>query len=835
MAANCLKSSVRSLPRNEAEEQLFARCKSALAGAGEANVGVRAICAAMLSWHTFELESLPRLTTFDPELRRAWLSYLLETPPAFLRPGDGDRFARYLQQVCDLLHDYLRSVAGPVDDVAAAFCGSPVFMQSYFNELNLRELMRSRAAIVEELLRRGGARLDELRVTRAAPKRPRIGFIAWTVSDGTETAALAAHMERLDRRRFDVRLYSIGLPGGKLGAVCRASAENYIPLPDQVPAAVAWLRRENLDIAVFCTNLTAIPHVLTLIAAHRVAPVQVTTGASPVTTGLRNMDVMISGVPNEGGDAQAHYTEQVVLLPEAINCYAFDHMLEGLTPPDPISRAAHGIPADATLFFSAANFYKIQPELSDLWFRILMQVPDSYLMLMPFNPNWSNDYPVLSFNERLRAQAAAVGLDMKRIRLHPPVPTVVHLHRVIEMADVYLDAFPFSGACSIYDVLVAGVPAVARAGQVCRSRHSTAILHEAGLGDWVAPDTETYVARAVELGRDRKKRQAERDRVAEVRRAGLKVADTAPFAGMLMTMFDGLVADWNRRSERLHALAPATIAVRIADLSREVAPWIGSFADCDLVDRVVLPYLRHGGSRRLLDVGACLGSISRPFLEEGWQVVMFEPDERCQQVLSSLAEGYPGQVRVEKAAVTCAGQEKVAFHVASAPGLSGLSRSPHAEDLTVMQVSAVRLRSYIARHGLFDVDFVKIDAEGHDFEILQDIDFGMIAPRLVMVEFGEQFAGQDRGSIAAVLERMRDRGYRACVVCARALGDFSRHEWRTGLLAIGVDAVPEVPGDMPLFGNMLFFRSDDGDFLPSVLAWLEQSKDWSGRGLVALS
>ena len=54
-----------------------------------------------------------------------------------------------------------------------------------------------------------------------------------------------------------------------------------------------------------------------------------------------------------------------MLMPGAINCYAFGHMFGDRPKPDPLSRFAHGIPEQAVLFFSAANFYKIQPELSE--------------------------------------------------------------------------------------------------------------------------------------------------------------------------------------------------------------------------------------------------------------------------------------------------------------------------------------------------------------------------------------------------------------------------------------------------------------------------------------
>jgi FkbM family methyltransferase len=708
-------------------------------------------------------------------------------------------------------------------------------MQSYFNELNLRGLMRARGAIIEDLVTRSGAVLDQLRVAAPCADRPRIGFISLALGEGTETTALAAHMERLDRNRFDVRLYSLRAPAGRVGALCRAAAEAYVQLPADFTAAVTRLRAENLDMAVFCSNLTAGNHVLTQIAAHRVARIQTTTIASPVTTGLRNMDVMLSGALNETVESPDHYTEHLVLLPGALNCYPFNYMLEGLESPGPVARSAHGIPDDAVVFLSTANFYKIVPELSEQWFRILAELPGSYLMLMPFNPNWSDSYPIVSFNERLRAQAAAAGVRTDRLRLHAPVPTIAHLHRVMQIADVYLDAFPFSGACSLYDALHVGLPIVARGGAVCRSRHSTAILEEAGLGDWAVFDAASYVERAVELGRDAARRATERARVQRARDAGLALIDTAGFAAKLMPVLDSLLSDWDARVEALRALPPPALAQRVTALVPEAAAERRAFTDRDLVVEVVLPYLRAGGSRRLLDVGACVGAMSSPFLAEGWQTVMFEPDPRCHPTLAALAEKHPGQVRIETAAVTGDRDGSVLFHIAGTPGLSGMSRSPFAADLATRDVPARAIAPYIARNGLFDVDFVKIDAEGHDFAILDGLDFRRIAPRLIMVEFGDQFPGQDRAALETVLERMKGRGYRACVICLRALGDMARQQWGTGLLAIGIDSVPALPDGAPLFGNILFFRADDADFVPSLCDWLEQAGDRKRRGLPPLS
>jgi hypothetical protein len=148
-----------------------------------------------------------------------------------------------------------------------------------------------------------------------------------------------------------------------------------------------------------------------------------------------------------------------------------------------------------------------------------------------------------------------------------------------------------------------------------------------------------------------------------------------------------------------------------------------------------------------------------------------------------------------------------------------------------VDVRSVAFARYIAAKGLFDVDFIKIDAEGHGFAILNGIDFKAVTPRLVMVSFAEEFADQGRASNDRLLQDMRIKGFRACVVCLGVVTPFQRHDWPKRLVAIGVDAVPSLPAGFSLFGNVLFFRDEDHDFLPSLCDWLEQPRDWEQRGL----
>jgi hypothetical protein len=148
--------------------------------------------------------------------------------------------------------------------------------------------------------------------------------------------------------------------------------------------------------------------------------------------------------------------------------------------------------------------------------------------------------------------------------------------------------------------------------------------------------------------------------------------------------------------------------------------------------------------------------------------------------------------------------------------------------VATIDVPTIDLSPYMAANGWCDVDFIKIDVEGHDFTVLRALDFASIAPRLIMVEFGDQFPGQDRNALDGLLRHMREAGYCACVVCLHALGRFELHQWQTRLSAIGVDSVPALPAGARLFGNIVFFREDESDLLPSVLDWLEHARKWQG-------
>src|SRR5262249_10518768 len=187
--------------------------------------------------------------SFPAAAQPAWIVLMLERPPMFMNKGDADRYAAYLGLLCARVIEYLRQGGAHSREMAALFMGGGAFIQNIFNELNLRETMRARAEIIELILERSGATVDQLRVLRPIRSRPRIGFVAVAAADNAESAFLSAHMDRLDRQKYEIRLYTFHEPTGRLGTLCRSAAETYVRLPANLAQAVTRLRLDDLDMA----------------------------------------------------------------------------------------------------------------------------------------------------------------------------------------------------------------------------------------------------------------------------------------------------------------------------------------------------------------------------------------------------------------------------------------------------------------------------------------------------------------------------------------------------------------------------------------------------------
>jgi predicted O-linked N-acetylglucosamine transferase (SPINDLY family) len=168
---------------------------------------------------------------------------------------------------------------------------------------------------------------------------------------------------------------------------------------------------------------------------------------------------------------------------------------------------------------TGANFFKIGPDLIDVWARILENAPRAHLLMYPFNPNWTTHYPFKEgFMRFVQERFAVRGVGVDRLHVLEAQTSRAPILGVLSVADLYLDSFPYSGAVSLLDPLSVGCPPVVREGQMARCRQSAGLLRDLGLDVLVTRTTEHYATLATRLLQDDSLRREMREAVADVAR-----------------------------------------------------------------------------------------------------------------------------------------------------------------------------------------------------------------------------------------------------------------------------------------------------------------------------
>lgn len=461
------------------------------------------LLAATLFLYPHELPHCYELTAVPHWLADDYVFYMFSIPKMFREVGEAaayfDFSARWTTYMRDMVAANIHTELGR--NVGALFTKSAIFIPLYFNTANLRDIYSKRATVMQSTLSALNSPLDHVFGPRPDRQRLRLGILAAHFTPQTETYATLPVYRHLDRSKFEVILFSLQQINHPLERYCAQYADRFVALPAQLGAQVQTVRAADLDLIFVGTNTTAGGSDLTLLALHRLARVQVAGVCSCTTTGMRNFDFYLSGRLSEPPDAQAHYTERLMMVDGPAHCYDFSGEASS-SPTQTVTRADLGIPNDAVVFISGANFYKILPELDDIWMRILSAVPQSRLVLYPFNPNWSGSYPVPTFMERLSAVAARHHVDPGRLVVFNATPNRADIYERLKLGDIYLDSFPFSGATSLLDPFKMELPTVVMDGTSFRTLVAPALLRTMELDELIAGDSEAYVALAVKLAGD---------------------------------------------------------------------------------------------------------------------------------------------------------------------------------------------------------------------------------------------------------------------------------------------------------------------------------------------
>ncbi len=378
------------------------------------------------------------------------------------------------------------------------------------------------------------------RAIAAAGTRLRIGYLSGDFSQHATSLLLAGVIEAHDRGRFEIFAYDYSPDDGSpTRARILAAFDHVVRLPDteSPSASAARIAADEIDILIDLKGYTE--RSRTEIMALRPAPVQVNFLGYVATQAAEWIDFVIADHTILPAGQQENWSEQFIGLPGS----AWPSDRTRPTPEPDTDRAAHGLPAQGTVFACFNNPFKITPETFAAWMRILHATPGSVLWLFEGNPYVAPN---------LRAAASAAGIDPARLVFARPATLDAHLARHA-CADLFLDTWPFGAHTTGVDALWAGLPVLTCPGQSAASRAGASLLHAVGLPALIATSPDDYVDHAVSLAGDP-------GRLATLRAQLIAARDTAP-------LFDA--------TEFARGLEDAFLAM--ADPARQGAPTAKSF------------------------------------------------------------------------------------------------------------------------------------------------------------------------------------------------------------------------------------------------------------------
>lgn len=338
---------------------------------------------------------------------------------------------------------------------------------------------------------------DEAKGSRASSKL-RIGYVSSDLREHAVGFAMTDVMETHDREHFEIYAYYCGIARtDSTQARIKKAVDRWTDINGMSDEQAAMqIARDGVDILIDLNGYTK--DARTKVFAHRPAPIAVNWFGFPGTMGSPYHHYVIADSEIIPADSERYYSEKVLRLP----CYQPNDRKRVVADKRPTRKDAR-LPENAFVYCSLNGTQKLTSHTFEKWMTILSQVPDSVLWLLTATEET---------NERLRQAAARRGVAPERLVFAEKMLNPDHLARY-PLADLFLDNFPYGAHTTAADSIWMGVPIVTFPGRSFASRVCASVVRAAGVGELVCDTPEAYVARAIELGQDRKQLAAIREKL----------------------------------------------------------------------------------------------------------------------------------------------------------------------------------------------------------------------------------------------------------------------------------------------------------------------------------
>jgi protein O-GlcNAc transferase len=320
-------------------------------------------------------------------------------------------------------------------------------------------------------------------------RRLRVGYLSYFFQEHTVCKLFKGWIRHANRGRFEIFTYHLGFGNDSFTQEIQNNSDHFYHYPSGFEEICQRILEDKLDILVY-PEIGMDSRTMKL-AALRLAPVQCMSWGHPVTSGLTTIDYFLSSELMEPEDAQAHYSENLVQLPNLGISYALPSM-----PKEHLPREYFGVGSDKIVYLSCQSIFKYLPQYDYIFAAIAQQVSNAqFVFISPYSSSLAEQ-----FIQRVGRAFKAIGLNHQDYCIVVPRQDKTGYLSLNLIADVFLDTLAWTGGNTTLEAIACDLPVVTYPGQFMRGRHSYAMLRRMNMTDLIANTELEYIQIASQLG-----------------------------------------------------------------------------------------------------------------------------------------------------------------------------------------------------------------------------------------------------------------------------------------------------------------------------------------------
>ncbi len=313
----------------------------------------------------------------------------------------------------------------------------------------------------------------------------RIGYISAYLHSYSGTLWLTGWLRYCDKNNFEIYCYYTGNSPDLVTQQFRDYSDVFHHIPFGLEATATQILSDKLHILIFPEIGMDAPTMA--MAGLRLAPIQCVAWGHPVTTGLPTIDYFLSSELMEEENAETHYSETLIRLPNIGVAYPKPYI-----PTLSQTRADFQLREEAIIYLCCQAPFKYLPQYDFILPEIARQVPESQFLFLRGE----------LLKPRLQRAFAKLGLNYENYCVFRTIPGRDNYLAINLLSDVYLDTITWAGGNTSLEAIACNLPIVTYPGEFMRSRHTDSFLNMLGVTDTIASSEGEYIEIAVKLGLD---------------------------------------------------------------------------------------------------------------------------------------------------------------------------------------------------------------------------------------------------------------------------------------------------------------------------------------------